>query len=188
MSTTKTHRGSTALRGTIVAGTATALLMGGFGAFALWSDSQFGGATGSIQTGQLALNPVSAVPQWYLDNPQEGQRRAIDLATFLASPGDVLTYTVPVAGTVKGSDITAELTVDLDSINFNDALTGDDEVKVTAEGADGQPIVITGTDTGAGAFNQDVTVRVEFPTTMTGGMSLTDAVNLTGFNLLLQQQ
>jgi alternate signal-mediated exported protein len=189
MTTTKTRRGGTALRGTIVGATATALLMGGFGAFALWSDAQLGGADGSIQTGQLALDPVSDNASWVLENPQQGgSAQPIDLATYLASPGDIISYTVTASGTVKGSDITAELIADRGSIDFDDTLVDDNEVRVTTEGADGNPVVITGTDTGNGRFSQPVTVRVEFPTTMTAGMSLTDAVKLDGFKLLLQQQ
>ncbi|MEV7961700.1 alternate-type signal peptide domain-containing protein [Oerskovia paurometabola] len=111
MSTKKTRRGGMALRGAVVAGTATAMLMGGFGAFALWSDSQAGGASGSIQTGQLALDPVDGQAQWYLEDPQGGSAQPIDLATYLASPSDVVFYTTSVSGVVQGTDITAELTV-----------------------------------------------------------------------------
>jgi alternate signal-mediated exported protein len=188
MSTIENRRGGMALRGAVVAGTATALLMGGFGAFALWSDTQAGGASGSIQTGQLVLDPVTDQAQWYLEDPLGGPAQPIELATYLASPGDVVFYTVPVTGVVQGTDITAELTVDLDSIDIDSSLVGPDAVEITAEGADGSPIVITGTDTGDGAFTQPVTVRVVFPSTMTGGMDLSNAVDVKGLNLVLQQQ
>lgn len=189
MSTTmKTRRGGMALRGAVVAGTATAMLMGGFGAFALWSDSQAGGASGSIQTGQLALDPVDGQAQWYLEDPQGGPAQPIDLATYLASPSDVVFYTTSVSGVVQGTDITAELTVDLNSIDLDSSLVGPDAVEITTEGASGEPIVITGTDTGDGTFEQSVTVRVAFPSTMTGGMNLSNAVDINGLNLVLQQQ
>lgn len=186
MSTTKNTRGGTALRGALAAGTATALLLGGFGAFALWNDSQDAGATGAIATGLLELDPIAESVQWQLDNPQGGGAAVTiaDLTTFRASPGDVLSYNVPVTGTVTGSDITAELTVDFDQIGIDPAV--DSDVTITVAGADGQLIEIVGTAAGT-AIDEIVSVRVEFAESMTGGMNLPAAVDVDGMDLVLQQ-
>jgi len=183
--TTKTTRGSSALKGAVAAGAATAILLGGFGAFALWSDTQNAGAAGQIQTGVLKLDPITAPVQWQLDNPQSGAPAPIDLSTFKASPGDVISYTVTATGTVTGTDITASLDVDLGDVQLDPALESGD-VTITATGAGGAPIEIVGTDAG-NQFSQEVTVTIAFDEAMTGGMNLPAAVDMDGLVLRLQQ-
>lgn len=187
MTTSKTNRGGTAMRGAVAAGAATAVLLGGFGAFALWSDSQNAGAAGQIQTGQLSLDPITGPVIWQLDNPQDGgDAIQIDLATFSASPGDVISYEVPVSGSVTGTDITAMLRVDMRDVVLDPSLQDSDvTVSVIADG--GRQLTIVGTEAGT-SFTEPVTVRVEFASTMEGSMSLPAAVDIDGLELVLEQQ
>lgn len=182
----KNVRTGSALRGALAASAATVVLLGGFGAFALWSETQNGGAAGNIQTGHLALDPISGPISWQLENPQGGGAAVpIDLATYLASPGDIISYTVPVTGEVSGTDITAELNADLSGVVVDPELASD--VAISVSGANGDPITVVGTE-GGNTFTHDATVRVEFADDMTGGMSLPQAVALDGLNLVLQQK
>jgi len=179
-------RGGAVVRGAVATGVASALMLGGFGVFALWSDSQNAGATGQVQTGSLSLDPISGPVVWQLENPQGGGGPvAIDLATYKASPGDVISYTVEAAGTVTGTDITAELRVDLDEVQLDAALSEEDVI-ITVLGAGGEPLEVVGSATGT-TFSQPVTVSIEFSSAMTGGMDLPAAVSVDGLSLVLQQ-
>jgi alternate signal-mediated exported protein len=96
--------------------------MGGFGAFALWTDSATLASSGTIASGELDLSPVATNGKWYLENPQtnnggSGPVEIANLANYKISPGDKLsfkgnTYT----GYVKGSDIQAQLEITGDNL------------------------------------------------------------------------
>jgi len=176
-----------ALRGAVAAGTATVLLLGGFGAFALWSDSQSAAVTQKITTGSLLLDQISGDVIWKLENPQvDGPGPVvIDPVAFRASPGDILSYTVNVTGEVKGSDLVAKLEVDPTQATLRPGISASD-VDISVVGVDGEAIQILGTEAGT-AIDELVTVRVEFTSAMTGGMNLTDAVDVSGMDLRLQQ-
>lgn len=185
----ESSRSGSLVRGAVAAGAATAVLLGGFGAFALWSDSANAGATGAVETGYLELDPISATPDWYLANPGGvASPVAIDLSTFRASPGDVIYYDVPVSGTVKGSDLTAELQVDPTSVAAAFPATGIDasKVDVTVGSTAGAPVQIVGTSAGT-AFTETVRVQIDFTEDLEDGMALSPAVSLTGLELTLQQ-
>lgn len=187
MHVSKVNRGGNALRGAVAAGAATAVLLGGFGAFALWSESQDAGASGQIQTGQLSLDPIIGPVTWVLDNPQSGEPAyPINLTTFKASPGDSISYEVTASGSVTGTDITALLDVNLDAVVLDPALESSD-VTVSVESATDGPLVVVGTEAGA-TFSEPVTVRVEFDQAMEGAMDLSAAVDIDGLELILQQQ
>lgn len=186
-SQTQINRGGSALRGAVAAGAATAILLGGFGAFALWSESQNAGAAGTIQTGQLALDPIAGPVQWMLENPQDGGPAVpVDLATFMASPGDSISYEILVNASVTGTNITADLDVDLDRVVLDPTLAPSDVI-ISVVGAQGDPIEIVGTPEGA-SFSEPVTVRVEFDDEMVGAMNLPKAVDVDGLELVLQQR
>ncbi|MBM4598026.1 alternate-type signal peptide domain-containing protein [Rhodococcus hoagii] len=87
-------------KGAIAAGAAAALLAGGAGSFALWTDSEtLDGDT--ITAGSLSLsNP--GTPTWSTaTNP------SVDISTYRAAPGDVLTYTNTVTVNVDGDNLKA---------------------------------------------------------------------------------
>jgi alternate signal-mediated exported protein len=125
--------------------------MGGFGAFALWTDSATLASSGTIASGQLDLTVASEDGKWYLENPQTnnagtGPVEIANLATYKISPGDQLsfkgnTYT----GYVKGSDIQAQLEIagtTGDAIT-NAALNGlvDVEYKIGNSAATAAPVL-----------------------------------------------
>jgi alternate signal-mediated exported protein len=88
--------------------------MGGFGAFALWTDSALLGTKGAITTGQLDLDGTGT-GTWYLENPQDGSsapKQLTGVDGYLITPGDQLSFKgMSFSGYVNGSDIKAELTL-----------------------------------------------------------------------------
>lgn len=182
---------ATAIRGAVAAGAATAVLLGGYGVFALWSDSATAGATGDIQTGSLVLNVDSSSASWQLENPQGGGAPVAiaDIATYVASPGDELSYTgLVVDGSVTGSDITAELVVDTAAIRIAPELAGDVDVTVDAS-ALGASNPITGTQAGT-SFSGPVSVTVTFADSISdpATMNLLQAVQLSSMDIQLAQK
>lgn len=75
------------IKGSIAGATGVALLMGGFGTYALWSDSENLAANG-VQSGELTIDTEAGV---YDDT----RTQAADdwTANDLMVPGDVITYT-----------------------------------------------------------------------------------------------
>ncbi|MBM4517319.1 alternate-type signal peptide domain-containing protein [Rhodococcus hoagii] len=95
-------------KGAIAAGAAAALLAGGAGSFALWSDSETLNG-GTITAGTLTLTAQGS-PSWSDENG------AIDISTFRAVPGDVLTYKAQAVVGATGDNLEAAITVDPASI------------------------------------------------------------------------
>ncbi|QBJ97351.1 alternate-type signal peptide domain-containing protein [Rhodococcus sp. ABRD24] len=95
-------------KGAIAAGAAALLLAGGAGSFALWSDSESLNG-GTITAGTLTLS-TQGTPSW------SDQNGPIDIATFLAVPGDVLTYKTQAVIGATGDNLEAAITVDPTSI------------------------------------------------------------------------
>ncbi|MBM9838726.1 alternate-type signal peptide domain-containing protein [Rhodococcus hoagii] len=88
-------------KGAIAAGAAAALLAGGAGSFALWTDSEELNG-GTITAGSLSLsNP--GTPTW-----KNAAGNPIQLNTYKAAPGDVLTYTNTVVVNVVGDNLKAD--------------------------------------------------------------------------------
>lgn len=94
----------------VVAGTvAAAVVVGGVGSFALWSDTaDLSG--GSINSGSLAVQALDTT--WIdasTDRPDSG--KSIDLASFTAVPGDTLEGTYTVDADLTGDNMVAEVRV-----------------------------------------------------------------------------
>ncbi|MCZ9635356.1 alternate-type signal peptide domain-containing protein [Rhodococcus sp. BH5] len=161
---------------------ATALLLGGFGAFSLWSDSQTGSAGGNINTGILDITEISN-EQWIYKDDTDGNDGGtvpgtpIDISTFKVSPGDILEYQATVSVTVVGSDMKAELVVDDASYTIATPLA--DYVTVVTSG--GAAIATTG--------DYPVTVTVTFSDTIPNqvGQDLSNAVSLEDMTFRLNQ-
>lgn len=183
---TSKKRSGLALRGTVAAATATAVLMGGFGAFALWQDSNTFGTGGTIQTGRLEILDVEAGQWRFAGNVNAGAygplnvNDVIDPNTFVASPGDQLVWDGTVEVFVQGSDLVAELEVQK-LIDVHD----DVDVAYTVTGANGAPIRIVGTPAGV---TEDVAVEIRVDFLLTDfEQNVPDAVNLSDFSVTLQQ-
>ncbi|MDR3359236.1 MAG: alternate-type signal peptide domain-containing protein [Bifidobacteriaceae bacterium] len=107
-------RGGALFRSALAAGAATAVLLGGFGVFALWKDSAHLGTDNkaTINSGEISLEAQPGTGVWKLENPG-GTNSAVDVAdidNYVISPGDRLSYTgMSFKGHVTGSDIKAKL-------------------------------------------------------------------------------
>lgn len=184
----KRRRGALVGQSAVAAGVATAVLLGGFGAFSLWNDSIGAGTNDSIATGSLAFDGVT--PGGWTIVETDGvlaPGAAIDPATFKASPGDVIQYAADVQLTADASDMLAELVVDPDTYSIDPALA--DHVTVELSNAAGD---VTGTipvDATAGSQSIPVRVTISFSDEITGltGQDLGSAVALDGLNFRLDQ-
>jgi alternate signal-mediated exported protein len=105
-------------KGALAVGTATALLFGGAGTLAYWSDTgTVGGAT--ISSGRLELiNPLCG--GWFIDGGG-----AFNPATGTIVPGDVLTKNCTYDIVAIGNHLTADVTVSTPSYTGANALTAD---------------------------------------------------------------
>lgn len=95
----------------VVAGSvAAAVIVGGAGSFALWSDTaDFSG--GSINSGTLAVHDLGS--SWTDVSPDRADGgKSIDLASFSAVPGDTLEGTYKVDVELTGDNMVAEVRLD----------------------------------------------------------------------------
>jgi alternate signal-mediated exported protein len=140
------NRTGLALRGAIAAATATAVLLGGFGAFALWNDRMPAGLDDDIATGRLFIDSVAPASDdgWFFGDGGDGVVKAndpVDLKTFKASPGDRVYWLGTVNVVAEGSDMRAKLTVDPTSILTDPELEDHVDAVVTIDGAADATIV-----------------------------------------------
>lgn len=101
------------LKGSAVGIAAIGLLVGG-GTFALWYDSA-SVSDAEISSGKLTIDVV-APAVW------TSGATAIDPATYLIVPGDVLTLSQPINITALGDNLTADLTVNATALAGSAAL------------------------------------------------------------------
>ncbi|WP_050758132.1 alternate-type signal peptide domain-containing protein [Xylanimonas cellulosilytica] len=184
MSTTHT-KDRTVLKGAVAAGAATAILLGGFGTFALWQASTAAGTSGTLASGDLALG-TPATGEWRLveSDGVYGEDGAVveDISAFVASPGDVLEYSTAVPVTVKGSDLKAKLTVSGGETFIAPAAT--EYVTVTINGQDALDVLPHD-----GEQPLEVAVRVEFSSSTPAGVAqdLDTLVSLDDVTFTLEQ-
>lgn len=95
-------------KGAIAAGAAALLLAGGAGSFALWTDSETLGG-GTIKAGSLSLS-APGTPTW-----STATNANVDISTYRAAPGDVLTYTNTVTVNIEGDNLKADFEATLGS-------------------------------------------------------------------------
>jgi alternate signal-mediated exported protein len=111
------------LKGTLTVATGTALLVGGFGSFALWSD-QKPLPNASISTGELTLQTQTA--SW-VDQSPGAATTAWDPATDKLVPGDTVKLTVPLAVTAVGKNLAGTIHLDASGLDLA-AFAGDLDV------------------------------------------------------------
>jgi alternate signal-mediated exported protein len=184
-----------AAHGAIAAVTATAVLLGGFGAFALWQDTGEIGAEGTMATGRLAIESVES-HGWTLVGDEDGNHDGVftgdvidPVEDFRVSPGDVLQWSGRAAFVAEGSDLRAQFGAAIDPVvhrDLRDYVTV--TVQVGKDDAEG-PIVVIGDATGD-PQSVDVTVRVafsrDFGRNEAHGQAI-DAVSLDELTLTLTQ-
>lgn len=182
------RRGALIGQGALAAGVATAVLLGGFGAFSLWNDSLGAGVSDNIATGKLTLDNVST-GAWTITKTDGvlPVNSTINPATFKASPGDVLQYATDVKLTAHASDMLAQLVIDPTTFSIDPALASG--VTVQLAGPNGATGTIPVDARITGQQDIPVTVTVTFSDSITGktGQDLASAVSLTGLNFKLEQ-
>jgi len=187
MSEQKKSRRSLVLQSTVAGGVATAVLLGGFGAFSLWNDS-LGAGAGNIATGYLEFEDITD-GGWKIIQTDGvlAPNTAINPATFKASPGDVLQYTANVNVRAKADDMLAEVTIDPHSYTIDPSLTDYVTVELSSPSAGDTGAIPV--DTTGGAQSIPVQVTVTFDDGMWGrvGQDRPVAVALGGLSFKLDQ-
>ncbi|MET0854759.1 MAG: alternate-type signal peptide domain-containing protein [Microterricola sp.] len=153
-----------------IAGTVgAALLVGGAGSLAFWTDSAEGPQV-EIQSGQLDLGTIASTEQsWLIQQVVSGTTpqpaAAFNAASDLVVPGDVLTTTVDVPVTLAGKNLEAVLAVDVDALSVGAEPTAADTALLAALQAGGVKVTkINGTAVGSGVASVNLT-----PASVTGG-------------------
>ncbi len=121
------------IKGSVAGATGVALLMGGFGTYALWSDTE-NLAASSVKSGELSIDTTAGV--W--DDANTKSAANDWLATDKMVPGDEVTYTQTF--TVKGSGKNLAGTIELDALamspnTFSNQLTRTVDVVASGAGA-----------------------------------------------------
>jgi alternate signal-mediated exported protein len=138
-------------KGALAAATAGALLLGGAGTLALWSDTDTVPGSG-FDAGSLNLTQVGGCNTWNLDSAEAGGQ-PFDPAVGHLVPGDVVTkvctFTVDAVGTHLRATIaavpgesTGELLDDL-TVAATDISIDDEPVAELTEANDGDTVTVT---------------------------------------------
>jgi alternate signal-mediated exported protein len=185
------------LKGSLAGAVGVALLLGGAGTFASWNSSASLQA-GTIQAGTLTVTePSTAAPgSWYKGVATSGA--TVDLTTFKAVPGDVLTFVKTMTIVATGTNLSANLTLDPTTI----APTGSADVDLALANILKKNAVLTATGTtlgtvaangtypvSTGTSNVTVNVKLTWPsdTTAIDNAAKLGSVNLSGLAVLLTQ-
>ncbi|MCW2735737.1 alternate-type signal peptide domain-containing protein [Nocardioides sp.] len=120
------------LKGALTVATGTALLVGGFGSFALWSE-QDPLPSDPISAGELSLQAQTG--SW-VDESEGAANATWDPATDKLVPGDTVSLTVPLTVTAVGKNLAGRIDLDgsaLDVADFGGHLTVSYDVAPTPE-------------------------------------------------------
>jgi alternate signal-mediated exported protein len=159
------------VKGSVATAVGIALLLGGSGSYALWSQSVNVNA-GSVSSGKLTL--VSA---------GDG---AWDQSIAKIVPGDHLTYTEHFTVTAVGDNLTASLSSNIASIT--NSVTGSTATTTFAvvDSSSAAVTPVAGVYTlGEDTYTVTATVVVDFPSAATGGQNGT--INLSSIAISLTQ-
>lgn len=96
------------LKGALTVATGTALLVGGFGSFALWSE-QDPLPSAPISAGELS---VQAQAETWTDESPDAATTSWDPATDELVPGDTVSLTVPLTVTAVGKNLAGKVHLD----------------------------------------------------------------------------
>ena len=116
------------IKGSIAGATGVALLMGGFGTYALWSDSEQLAENG-VQSGVLTIDTTDGV---YDDAGTTGVANDWT-ASDLMVPGDVVTYTQTFTVNGTGKNLAGTIALDVEDVD-GDFTTLVRDVDVVASG------------------------------------------------------
>jgi alternate signal-mediated exported protein len=170
------------IKGAIAAGAATVLLAGGAGTMAAFNGGG-SGVGGSVGAGSLAL-AASGGPAW------TDQNGAIDVASYRAVPGDVVTYTASFVVTARGTNLVANLGADSGAITGDPALKAAMATTVIATTNGVSLPSNTGGAVVTPAHNGktvDVKVVFTFDPATAGAVAQTAQLDLSNFTISLKQ-
>lgn len=195
------------VKGAIATAAGVALLMGGAGTFAYWNDA-VNVTGGTITAGNLDVaDGTPATGAWTVQKDGTGTATPVaDIAAFVASPGDKLTYTKNIVITATGNNLVATLSLASGSIAApaTGATAADTalaayltkQASITASGTGITAGSVAGTYTvtpgSAGITNQPValSVVITFPKSGTAGAennTKLGTVSLSGLAVELNQ-
>jgi alternate signal-mediated exported protein len=105
-------------KGAIAGAAGVALLAGGFGSFALWSDQE-ALPGGTIETGHLTL--AAGAEEWVDQNPADPAETGWQPGVDTMVPGDTVTLSVPLTVSAVGKNLEGTIHIDrtlLDTASF----------------------------------------------------------------------
>lgn len=182
------------VKGSIAGAAGIALLLGGAGTFALWSDAQAVNG-GIVQTGTLDI-ALSGSGTWADISPDAANTTWV-VATDRLVPGDTVTFSQNVTIVATGKNLEAELAYAAGSIVVNPALAGFVDISLTATKISGDatiaPAVAPDTYTispvagGTSVFRVVITVAFDPATEDQDGQTLATGVNLSAASFTLVQ-
>jgi alternate signal-mediated exported protein len=126
------------MKGSVAGATGVALLMGGFGTYALWTDSE-DLAENHVQSGVLTIDTTDGV---YDDARTTGAANDWT-ADDLMVPGDVVTYTQSFTVNGTGKNLAGTIALDVEDL-VSDFSTLEYDVDVVASGAGATDITKNG--------------------------------------------
>ena len=197
-------------KGGIAVAAGAALLLGGFGTFALWNDSANLDA-GTVASGELSLTAGPTSKGWYLYNgtstdPDDYTGTALDLDDYRVQPEDELVFVAKGIGlTATGGRLFYTLDVDLgpDGVDANGFVIGTPELYAVAGSTPlptptnattgqyagvtaGTPVYSVDAGDGTVSGTYDVAILVSFATNNTPGEQNAQ-LDLSGAALEVQQ-
>ena len=172
------------VKGSIAGAAGVALLLGGAGTLALWNDSASINA-GTVTSGVLDVSNAAA-GAWTLNG-------VVWSPSGLIVPGDTAVYTDTLEVTATGDNLNATVTTNIGSITNN--ITGadvDTEIVVKDMTDPLAPVVVNpdvagAYDLGAGNYEVDVVITVDFPDTVTGLTGQNASTNFSAITVTVTQ-
>lgn len=135
-------------KGVLAVGGAAALLLGGAGTLAYWTDDATVDA-GAITAGSIELTALAC----------EGFVYADDTAATLIVPGDIVTNDCDVTLVLEGDNIGATLAIDPTTLPEDNALADELEAEVTLLDEAGTEVSVI---EGAGTYTVTAQIEIEF--------------------------
>ena len=175
------------IKGSIAGATGVALLMGGFGTYALWTDSE--DIAGGVTVGELDI--VSAGTATYQDVSADATSTTWSASTLMV-PGDKVEMTQPLDVTASGKNLKAKVSLSGVASNF------DNQLVVTLSYA-GKSTTVNGTNIGTAVLNYgsadlatlnsatDAVVTFELPSTVGNQDNQGSAVDLSAAAVQIDQ-
>lgn len=178
------------VKGSVAGATGVALLMGGFGTYALWSDSEdIDGA--AISSGVLDVKPMTGTATWQEISGDVGPNPQTWVpATDKMVPGDTVSWTQPLDVDVSGTNLKAQLTLSgidetFDNLTTTLAYAGE-TVSSIADGSGTLALDYDTTDIAALDSASNAVVTFAFPD-VDDQVDQSKSVDLSGVTVTLEQ-